>query len=118
MSTRRNPQRIADEQREYEGARERRRHEEDLLDEALQETFPASDPISIPKSTADSPVAKDSVSENPPAPHSALLPNADERELDSLTKEDRTGIAHVAGVWIALSVVAIVLLLIAFVFGR
>jgi len=26
----------------------RRRHQEDLLDEALDETFPASDPVSIP----------------------------------------------------------------------
>ena len=33
-------------------AQKRRRHREDLLDEAIEESFPASDPPSIPRSSS------------------------------------------------------------------
>ena len=37
---------------ESEAAKAHRRHREDLLDEAIEESFPASDPPAIPRSAA------------------------------------------------------------------
>jgi len=38
-------------QDEYDRAKRARRHQEDALDDALKNTFPASDPVSIEQST-------------------------------------------------------------------